>query len=160
MKKFHENDYNSVSFNSLWPSDAKWWHRSGWTLVQVMACCLMAPSNYLNQCWLIIKGILWHSSESNLTRTVNLIHDIYLEITHSKSLPYLPGANELNLGFLALCISKYVAQRPSTMDRNLMCFDSHAHDMPGNAWRFICIPSKQILDKNLHVCQWILCEEW
>ena len=22
-----------------------------------MACCLMAPSHYLNQCWLIINGI-------------------------------------------------------------------------------------------------------
>ena len=28
---------------------------------QAMACCLMAPSHYMNQCWLIIKGVLWHS---------------------------------------------------------------------------------------------------
>ena len=41
--------------NSLWPSDAIWWHRSWSTLVQVMACCLTAPSHYLNQCWLIVK---------------------------------------------------------------------------------------------------------
>ena len=34
--------------NSLWPSDATWRHRSGWTLTQVMACCLMAPSHYLH----------------------------------------------------------------------------------------------------------------
>ena len=33
------------------------------TLVQVMACCLTAPSHYLNQCWLIISTVLWHSSE-------------------------------------------------------------------------------------------------
>ena len=38
----------------------KWWHwhvwqqRSASTLAQAMACCLMAPSHYLNQCWLII----------------------------------------------------------------------------------------------------------
>ena len=32
-------------------------------LVQVMACCLMASSNYQNQCWLIIIKVLWHSSE-------------------------------------------------------------------------------------------------
>ena len=31
--------------------------RYGSTLAQVMACCLMAPSHYLNQCWLIISGI-------------------------------------------------------------------------------------------------------
>ena len=30
-----------------------WCHRSGSTLVQVMAYCLTAPSHYLNECWLI-----------------------------------------------------------------------------------------------------------
>ena len=51
--------------NSMQPSDALWWHRSGSTLVQVMACCLMAPSHCLNQCWLIISVILWYSPECN-----------------------------------------------------------------------------------------------
>ena len=44
-------------FNSLRPSDAIWRHRSGSTLAQVMACCLTAPSHYLNQCWLIISKV-------------------------------------------------------------------------------------------------------
>ena len=39
--------------NALWPSDAMRWNRSGSTLAQVMACCMMAPSHYLNQCSLI-----------------------------------------------------------------------------------------------------------
>ena len=43
-------------FNSLWPSDAIWQQGSRSTLVQVMACCLTAPSHYLNQCWLIITS--------------------------------------------------------------------------------------------------------
>ena len=43
--------------NSLWPSDATWCPRSGSTLAQVMACCLMAPSHYMNQCWLNIKDV-------------------------------------------------------------------------------------------------------
>ena len=34
--------------------------RSGSTLAQVMACCLTAPSHYLNQCWLIISKIQLH----------------------------------------------------------------------------------------------------
>ena len=46
--------------NSLWPSDTIWWQRSGSTLAQVMACCLSAPSHYLNQCWLIISEAQWH----------------------------------------------------------------------------------------------------
>ena len=53
---------NHVYFiNSLWPTDAIWRHRSGSTLAQVMT----APSHYLNQCWLLIIEVLWHSSESN-----------------------------------------------------------------------------------------------
>ena len=36
----------------------------GWTLAQVMACCLMAPSHYLNQYWLLISVVLYHSPQS------------------------------------------------------------------------------------------------
>ena len=54
--------------NALKPSDATWHHRSWWAVVQVMTCCLTAPSHYLNQCWLIISKVLWHSLEGNLTR--------------------------------------------------------------------------------------------
>ena len=42
---------NSMAISSLWLSDAIWWHRSWSILVQVMACCLTAPSLYVNQCW-------------------------------------------------------------------------------------------------------------
>ena len=54
--------------NSLWPSDAIWQQWSESTLAQVMACCLMAPSHYLNQCWLIISKVQRHSSEGNFIR--------------------------------------------------------------------------------------------
>ena len=60
-----------LNINTLWPSDAIWWHRSGSTLAQVMACCLMAPSHYLNQCWLIISKVQWHLSQGNFTRAIN-----------------------------------------------------------------------------------------
>ena len=50
-------------FKSLGPSDIIWHWRSWSTLFQVIACCLMAPCHYLNQCWLIISKVLWHSSE-------------------------------------------------------------------------------------------------
>ena len=33
------------------------------------ACCLTAPSRYLNQCWLGVKCVLWHTHESNVTRS-------------------------------------------------------------------------------------------
>ena len=41
----------SRAVNSLWPRDTIQWHRSRSTLAQVMAWCLMAPSQCLNQCW-------------------------------------------------------------------------------------------------------------
>ena len=49
-----------------WNGD-KWWQRSCFTLAQVMACCLAAPSHYLNQCWLFINGVLWHSPKTNFS---------------------------------------------------------------------------------------------
>ena len=55
-------------FNSLWPSDAMRRQRTEFTLAQLMACCLTAPSHYLEQCWLIISKVLWHSSEGIIMR--------------------------------------------------------------------------------------------
>ena len=51
--------WHQVAFpiNSLRPSDDIWWHRSLSTSAQVMACCLTAPSHYLNQCWLTISKV-------------------------------------------------------------------------------------------------------
>ena len=56
--------------NSLWPRDAIWWHRSGSTLAQVMSCCL-------NQCWLIISEIFWHS-----LKAFNRKYTRYLSLTY------------------------------------------------------------------------------
>ena len=58
----------AASFYSLGPSDAIWRWRSWSTLVKVMACCPTAPNHYLNQCWLIISKVPWHSSEDIIIR--------------------------------------------------------------------------------------------
>ena len=39
-----------------------------------MACCLTAPSHYLNQCWLIISKVEWHSSKGNFTRDTSAMN--------------------------------------------------------------------------------------
>ena len=64
---------HGMFINPLWPSDATWRHGSRSKLAQVMACCLTAPSHYLNQCWLIISEIHWHSYEGNFTRDTSAI---------------------------------------------------------------------------------------
>ena len=84
-----------VLINSLWPSDAIWQHPSGSTLAQIMACCLMATSHYLNQCWLIIKGVLWHSPETNVTRCAYELNLQHLFEALLKLLPLLLKENEL-----------------------------------------------------------------
>ena len=60
--------------NSLWPDDATW--RQGYrsTLVQVMACCLTAPSHYLNQCSLITSKVQSHSSGNHFTKDTSAIN--------------------------------------------------------------------------------------
>ena len=83
-----------ITVNSFWPSDTIWL-RSGSTLAQVMACCLTAPSHYLNQCWLIISEVQWHSYKSNFTRDASTITNIRLKITYLKFQSNSPGANEL-----------------------------------------------------------------
>ena len=65
--------WNVLYIDSLWPSDTIWRHNSGSTLARVMACCLTAPSHYLNWCWLIISKVQWHPSESNFTRDTSVI---------------------------------------------------------------------------------------
>ena len=52
---------------------------------QVMACCLTAPSHYLNQGWLIISKFQRHSSEGNFKINTSAInHWNYLENYLSK----------------------------------------------------------------------------
>ena len=68
----------------------RWQHWTGSTLTQVLACCLMAPSHYLNQCWLIISKVKWQSPEGNFTRdTVG---------TPYNTAPYITGSNIARLG--------------------------------------------------------------
>ena len=87
---------SNYTFNSLEPSEAIWRCRSGSTLAQVMACCLTAPSHYLNQYWLIISKVEWYSSKGKFTRDTSAINQWnYLKIKYPKFRSNFPGANEL-----------------------------------------------------------------
>ena len=71
---------NHVILNSLWPNDAIWRHGSASTLAQVMACCLMAPSHYLNQCWLIISKIQFMVSTDFQKKNSSTFQGLYKDI--------------------------------------------------------------------------------
>ena len=58
-------------FNSLWPSGAIWWHRSGSTLAQLI--WLVAWQHWA-QCWFFVNwdlSLLWHAPENNFTQAFN-----------------------------------------------------------------------------------------
>ena len=57
---------------------------------------LLPDGHYLNQCWLIISKVLWHSSEGNFVRDASATFtNIGLKITNLTLHLNLPGANEL-----------------------------------------------------------------
>ena len=64
---FWKNFVNTITSNVLAPCVSlviPYGDRYGSTLAQVMAYCLTAPSHYVNQCWLTIKGVVCYSPES------------------------------------------------------------------------------------------------
>ena len=77
------NPLSTELSNSSWPGDVMWWHRSGSTLGQIVACCLVATSHYLNQRWLII-------TERNFTQNV------YNSGNETSDILYRPQCIELN----------------------------------------------------------------
>ena len=76
----------AYGFNSFWPNDVLWRHRSGSTLVEVVTCCLTPPNHYPNQSWRITKMFC-----------VIPYQQFHKYIAHEllKSLSHHPGANEL-----------------------------------------------------------------
>ena len=93
-------------FNSLRPGDAIWRHRSGLTLTQVMACCLTAPSHYLDQFWFLSNGFCdIHLRTISKEMLMTLIRHMCSEIALLKLLPNKPEANQL---ICYLCIFVHI----------------------------------------------------
>ena len=75
------------------------WPRSGSKLTHLMACCLTAPSHYLNQCWLIINCIMWHWHETQFTGSAQDINKHNCQITFTSL-----GVSELKITAATNCI--------------------------------------------------------
>ena len=82
----HTFDTRCLLFNLLWHSAATWHWRSWSTLVQVMACCLTAPSHYLNQCWSVINGFLCGPHQRSISQEVFKIsiHILIMNLKHTR----------------------------------------------------------------------------
>ena len=81
-------------FNSLWPSDAIWWHRSGSTLAQVMACWHQAIT-WTNVDLSSVRSSDIHLRAISQETTQPSTFNICLKITYLRLQSNLPGANEL-----------------------------------------------------------------
>ena len=75
--------YVIQTLNLLWPSDVIWWHRSRSASAQVMACCLTAPSDYQNQCLLLMSEVLWYSPKNYFTTKNYYISTFTANSVHS-----------------------------------------------------------------------------
>ena len=86
-----------TSFNSLWPRDAMWPHRSVSILAQVMAWCLKHQAitwTNIDVSTKVFCGIHLREISQML---INFFCKMCLEITLLKLIPQLPGANEFIL---------------------------------------------------------------
>ena len=91
--------HKSSWVNPFWPGDAIWGQRSWPKLFQVvMACCLTAPSHYLNQCWFTLtKSSGIHSRVMFTGIFQKSILRLSLKFAHLKSQPHPPRDKELTL---------------------------------------------------------------
>ena len=97
--------------NSLWSRDPiECCYKTRWVLVQVIACCLKAPSHYLNQNWIIIREGLRHIPESNLTGNSQHSFTCYwFENCHLRLQMHFPFANQLRKKMRLKCCLPWVA---------------------------------------------------
>ena len=84
-----------MDFNSLWLSDTIWWRRSGSTLAQTMASCLMAPHQYQDNCRLVVSKVWWryYVCMSILT-SLNSVPRVKISL---KFVPEVPTHNHASL---------------------------------------------------------------
>ena len=88
-----ENYVMHFLFNSLWPDDTIWWHKSGSALDLVMSWCFTAPNHadisLVRSCCMRLRTLS--------RRLLKQIHSVMsLKVTFLKLLLQLPGNNALN----------------------------------------------------------------
>ena len=122
-----------------------WRYLSGSTLAQEMACCLTAPSHYLNQ--LIIKVGVCHSPEGNITRSArelkpeHVLEDYVISTTCAKG----QWVNSSNL----------VSECPGGQHSGSLWQVSVCPHPPGEAIQWSLLLSVQ-LTITQHWCRWWL----
>ena len=105
-------------FISSWASDTIWRFMSTSTMARTTTCCLTTPIHYMDQCLLIIEGVLWH------------ICDIFLKAIHRRKkclwIMSLPGVrilqcqNNKDISQIEFMYNKvYFRYRPNTSSNDV-----------------------------------------
>ena len=64
-------------------------YKTGLTGVLAIVYCLVAASHYLNQCWIFINQVIWHSTVGNFAGYFEVMNPSKsLKITHSNLHPF------------------------------------------------------------------------
>ena len=74
-RSFKISTWQCSSINLLWPGDTYGSINLGKHWLRFNGMLPDARSHYLNQCWLIIKGVLWHSPEKKISWTWSVTCD-------------------------------------------------------------------------------------
>ena len=122
--------------NSLWPSDIIWQHVSKSTMALVMACCLMAPSHYLNQCWLLICEAMLHLLESNFTASAQVPSNEFEKYAFKISAISLWGQLwwVTSYNYISLCFSMFT---PDNVNSNFVMDSTYQGLHAERSWPLI-----------------------
>ena len=132
-------------FKPLWPRDNIWCHRTWATLIQVMACCLTAPSHYLIQLP-SKRSIENHLSVISQDKRQPLIDKIYFENYLSKISFEFPRTSELT------CFCQY----PGAEIQELFIMTVFAYFDESMQFTYHKkIPSNKTLSVSQKVCKYI-----
>ena len=99
----------------LWPSDALWWQKSGSTLIQLMAYCMMASSHKLNHCWLIVKYSLWHWLESHFTKKLISSIRVFRDCNFMTIVPRSQWVDSMNRATYLAIVTQFIIPKHNTL---------------------------------------------
>ena len=131
-----------------WPDPYRPWYRSISTLDQSMACCLIAASHYLNQCWLEIIIIY----KSAILQKMSIIHlEKIIQIKFLKNSMHLPGDNDLITD-----LRKHVTRIVPVMATRVTCpiSDNNLISCPVSTWHLEVCTNMATQKKNHYFNPW------
>ena len=82
---------------SLWPRDIIWWHNSGSTLAQIMACCQTVSSRCLHQYWFPV-------SDDRVLKPVFYIMNTILLKVHYRHISQGPKSYQMSSDVCRFCV--------------------------------------------------------